>query len=1269
MAEVESEKSALGIARLRFVDGLEKKGAELRLLLDELESGKAADRARDEARRRLHTLYASAQVFRMNALAEALRRSIARLDDARDRMRALDSHDLASFRELIESMQSLAAGDTATSVRPSGIASLGPSSMSPTIVRAPEDFKPISLPVEQAQVTVPQVEPPANMESAHAAEAATSEIELEPEATQAFVEVDAERRSEFVPTHLAEVLSPNAPLNRVQIDVAPDSAAPGMHSLDGANSFLPTHRAAPTSAKVSGLAHAPVPHELAYLAKQLQQAEAEPSGPVIEQSLPPKPLSPQRHMQTLAPLADALRRDQGPTTLVPTGAEHPSIPPATITKPAPRQPQTVRPSAPITRVVSVLLVDSPESLVHIRSILPVETHELIHAVSVDAALRLAHSSTPDLVLIDAELVANTSVDFVARLRSDPLTDSVPVVALIGANTRFGADEITYSRVDATQPKPSELRELQALIARLVHHDSAGSVLRDLGDASVEQVAEHMSNEIRHALVDRVVDGKETLVALADGAEVLAATWAAIARVRAHLTAKSSGKVRFRDLADRGGPAWLAFVDDKNFIPEEPADISLRGKRILVVDDDPSIVAFFAGVLRQQGADVIEVGHGGEALRELRSRRVDLVISDVVMPEVDGFALAREMHRDPSLAHVPLIMLSWKEDLLQRMRELEVQASAYLRKESAATQIVASVADALRPLVWLEDQLRADGEIRGAVDRVGMITLIRTVAELRPTSRITVRDAWNLYELQFRDGAPVDLSRTATDGSFMRGVPALVPMLGANAGRFTVTSASTALPRASLNIPLETLLREATMHLGARVDAVSGTSLIRATRIEFDGDITTTLLANSPASTRRLVARLREVGSPKHLLDAGEVSPQSLESALVDLARRCAIRAVFDGNGDDLIAEALRARRAVPVVPDFTAKRLRRTSAPPPYVAQATAPAPAAAPPPASTTSPGMPVVAVPAPAQSIATHELSPEPTQSIDVAEVISEPTQSIDIAEVISEPTQSIDLAALQADEEPATTQFELPAAQEKSPAVETIAHEEVAEASTERALEEPAEEASASAEETAAPVEMDFVAPPREPFLRRVFTPGFVLFLAGFGAAGYGLYRAADTMWAESNTAAAAAHVAGKQTKSASTKAPEKMVAVAPVAAIPAPQPEPPKTPEIEANPQVADETTALLLAKPEEAEAVEVKPVAAPAVVAAAAPVVPGIDVPELWATTVRDVKIDGRSVGAPPLHLDIAPGHHEVTLEYVDGVGYAYRIVDVSAGTRVTIGAE
>jgi CheY-like chemotaxis protein len=81
------------------------------------------------------------------------------------------------------------------------------------------------------------------------------------------------------------------------------------------------------------------------------------------------------------------------------------------------------------------------------------------------------------------------------------------------------------------------------------------------------------------------------------------------------------------------------------------------KRILVVDDDPAILEMTALVLGKKGYEVLTAANGLLALTEIRKLKPDLILTDVLMPEMDGFAFYKELKKDPITADIPVLIIT------------------------------------------------------------------------------------------------------------------------------------------------------------------------------------------------------------------------------------------------------------------------------------------------------------------------------------------------------------------------------------------------------------------------------------------------------------------------------------------------------------------------------------------------------------------------------------------------------------------------------------
>ena len=119
-------------------------------------------------------------------------------------------------------------------------------------------------------------------------------------------------------------------------------------------------------------------------------------------------------------------------------------------------------------------------------------------------------------------------------------------------------------------------------------------------------------------------------------------------------------------------------------------------RILVIEDDPSIRMGLEDTLTAKGYEVDAVARGGEGADRALSGRYDLVVLDVMLPDLDGFEVCRRLRASRGPARrVPVIMLSARGAELDRVRGLELGADDYVTKPFSLMELLARVASVLR----------------------------------------------------------------------------------------------------------------------------------------------------------------------------------------------------------------------------------------------------------------------------------------------------------------------------------------------------------------------------------------------------------------------------------------------------------------------------------------------------------------------------------------------------------------------------------------------
>jgi DNA-binding response OmpR family regulator len=120
------------------------------------------------------------------------------------------------------------------------------------------------------------------------------------------------------------------------------------------------------------------------------------------------------------------------------------------------------------------------------------------------------------------------------------------------------------------------------------------------------------------------------------------------------------------------------------------------KRILVVDDDENILSLERTILEQKGFDVTTAGGGVEALKILGDQTFDLVLLDVMMPEVDGFTVCRKIKENPRTKELPVIFLTAKGGGEALAEGFESGAVMYINKPFTANKLLTIVNTMLDP---------------------------------------------------------------------------------------------------------------------------------------------------------------------------------------------------------------------------------------------------------------------------------------------------------------------------------------------------------------------------------------------------------------------------------------------------------------------------------------------------------------------------------------------------------------------------------------------
>lgn len=148
-------------------------------------------------------------------------------------------------------------------------------------------------------------------------------------------------------------------------------------------------------------------------------------------------------------------------------------------------------------------------------------------------------------------------------------------------------------------------------------------------------------------------------------------------------------------------------------------------RILVVDDIPANVKLLEAKLLREYYDVITATNGKEAIVKAKSESPDIILLDVMMPEMDGFEACKILRSDPETAHIPVVMVTALSEKADRIHGLEAGADDFLTKPINDMALFARVKSLVRLKVMIDElRLRGQTGVQFGIDQSGQLVSVK-----------------------------------------------------------------------------------------------------------------------------------------------------------------------------------------------------------------------------------------------------------------------------------------------------------------------------------------------------------------------------------------------------------------------------------------------------------------------------------------------------------------------------------------------------------------
>ncbi|MCP4503500.1 MAG: response regulator [Deltaproteobacteria bacterium] len=320
-------------------------------------------------------------------------------------------------------------------------------------------------------------------------------------------------------------------------------------------------------------------------------------------------------------------------------------------------------------------------------------------------------------------------------------------------------------------------------------------------------------------------------------------------------------------------------------PSAEALAALAAEVVLLVDDDPDLLRLYQSFLSKRGYIVHTAENGRLGYELALTLRPDVIVSDIMMPETDGWGFLTLVRRDARLQDTPFLLLSCHNEYLEKLKEMEAGANDYLEKGLRGDAVVERVTAALSSQRNLRAALEPGITFGGTLQDVGLRFLIKALADKRVRGVLTVEDRFARHTLQIHD--QLLLSAKCEAGLAQRSSDeALSSLLGVRNGYFEF-SAEEVVDAASLKDAenLESAFDRVAGKLNQSRQDVNEHLFAENSKLICDDELMRFYLVVCPDMARPVARAICEGIAPRELLGSGNFSPILVEWVVLDMLRK------------------------------------------------------------------------------------------------------------------------------------------------------------------------------------------------------------------------------------------------------------------------------------------------------------------------------------------------------------------------------------------------
>jgi DNA-binding response OmpR family regulator len=183
-------------------------------------------------------------------------------------------------------------------------------------------------------------------------------------------------------------------------------------------------------------------------------------------------------------------------------------------------------------------------------------------------------------------------------------------------------------------------------------------------------------------------------------------------------------------------------------------------RILIVEDEPGMIELLTVALEDEGFNISIANNGAQGLKKVEEEDPDLIISDVMMPDMNGYDFCQQLRSNPKTAAIPFIFLTAKKDVSDRVRGLNLGADDYISKPFHVVEVVARIKTLMQRVKRSRPQQpappppqtqEADAAFSGDLEKMSIGEVVQTIALTRKNGCLVLSNAGRKGKVYFQEG--------------------------------------------------------------------------------------------------------------------------------------------------------------------------------------------------------------------------------------------------------------------------------------------------------------------------------------------------------------------------------------------------------------------------------------------------------------------------------------------------------------------------------------